>query len=376
MIASWRNATIVACSLAALFVPAATSQGTTFRITTWNLQWFPNGSPKEKPASEQAQHIQAAADVLRELDPDIVLLQEMRDYDVCARLAEAIKPNTYRVAICSAFRETSRGQANGRGAIGKQQVAILGKDYAQAAWSEAWKSMEGVDPPRGFAFAWYRIAGLDIGVYCVHLKSNLVIARDKESEMKRNVVKREVSATQLVSHIRDFIGKAMPNLKAFVVGGDFNTNKDQPDFQKERTFDTLTNGGFRDSFTPVPLAQRITHPGEKKYPDATFDYLFYANASVAKPIITTSKVSDHFPVTCDFTIDATRAPYQPNVVDQQSAQQVVTLTEPVQIKIPYGLTTLPRGLKLHAISRESDRVTVKYMDGNYSIPITSTDLQP
>ena len=104
-------------------------------------------------------------------NPDIILLEEVRDYDVCARLAEAIAPHTYHVAICSAFREPF---APG---VGKQQVAILAKVPAQAAWSETWKSMSGIDPPRGFAFAWFKVSGTDIGVYALHLKSNLIIAR-------------------------------------------------------------------------------------------------------------------------------------------------------------------------------------------------------
>ena len=57
-----------------------------------NLEWFPNGSAKETPAAQQEKRIKEAADVLRPIDPDIILLQEVRDYDVCARLGEAIAP--------------------------------------------------------------------------------------------------------------------------------------------------------------------------------------------------------------------------------------------------------------------------------------------
>ena len=32
------------------------------RITTWNLQWFPNGSAHDTPLEIQAQRIEAAAD--------------------------------------------------------------------------------------------------------------------------------------------------------------------------------------------------------------------------------------------------------------------------------------------------------------------------
>jgi hypothetical protein len=35
------------------------------RITTWNLEWFPNGSPHEATPEKQAQRIEAAADVLK-----------------------------------------------------------------------------------------------------------------------------------------------------------------------------------------------------------------------------------------------------------------------------------------------------------------------
>jgi hypothetical protein len=31
------------------------------RITTWNLEWFPNGSPHEAPPEKQEQRIEAAA---------------------------------------------------------------------------------------------------------------------------------------------------------------------------------------------------------------------------------------------------------------------------------------------------------------------------
>src|SRR5690348_11988252 len=74
----------------------------TLRCSTWNLQWFPNGSAKEASVAQQDQRIKEAADVLRPVNPDIILLQEVRDYDVCARLGEAIAPGIYHVAICSA----------------------------------------------------------------------------------------------------------------------------------------------------------------------------------------------------------------------------------------------------------------------------------
>src|SRR6184192_2983568 len=177
------------------------------RITTWNLEWFPNGSPHETTPEKQAQRIVEAADVLRQLNPDILLLQEMRDYDACIRLGEAIHPGAYQIAICSAFKG------------GKQEEAIVAKIPAQAAWSESWKSMEGIDPPRGFAFAWFKIGNANIGVYSVHLKSNLVTHGDPIAETAKNIRKREIAIDQLMTHVHDFIGAKIPAINRFVIGG-------------------------------------------------------------------------------------------------------------------------------------------------------------
>jgi Metal-dependent hydrolase len=260
------------------------------RITTWNLEWFPNGSPREAPQEKQAQRIQAAADVLKTLNPDILLLQEVRDYDACARLGEAIQPGAYQVAICSAFKG------------GKQQEAIVAKIPAQAAWSESWKSIEGIDPPRGFAFAWFKIGNADIGVYSLHLKSNLITHGDNEIQTAQNIRKREVAIQQLLAHVHEVIGTVIPSIKGLIVGGDFNTNHDQAMFAAEKTLETLTSVAYRSAFEGIPFEERITHPGSHGFPDATFDYLFGKNVQIGKPVITKTNVSDHLPVTCDVII--------------------------------------------------------------------------
>jgi endonuclease/exonuclease/phosphatase family metal-dependent hydrolase len=286
--------TLTAVFLALLITGASGAQ--TIRCSTWNLEWFPNGSAKEAPAAQQYQRIKEAADVLRPINPDIVLLQEVRDYDVCARLGEAIAPGIYHVAICSAFREPFQ-----RG-LGKQQVAILSKYQAQAAWAEPWKSMNGVDPPRGFAFAWFKIGNEDIGVYSLHLKSNLITHGDREAETAKNIRKREVAIAQLLTHVRDVIGTTMPTIKGVVIGGDFNTNHDQEMFAAERTLDSLTDSGYQSGFEALPLSQRVTHPGSHGFPDATFDFIFAKNLTASQPTVTQTNASDHWPVTRNFRL--------------------------------------------------------------------------
>ena len=54
---------------------------------------------------------------------------------------------------------------------------------------------------------------------------------------------------------------------------------------------------------------------------------------------------------------------------------VATLTEPTEVAIAYGKTTLPRGTKLKILSRDQSTVTVLYFEQRVSVPITSTDLK-
>lgn len=284
----WVRLVIIAAST---FIATPSNWGATVRVTTWNLEWFPAGSHNNASPEEQTRRINAAADVLRPLNPDILLLQEVRDYDACARLAEAIKPHTYTVAICSAFKG------------GRQQVAILSKYQAQAGWYEEWKSMDGVDPPRGFAFAWFKIGNSDIGVYSVHLKSNLIRRGDKEEETAKNIRKREIAIQQLLTHVHDIIGTTIPAIKALIVGGDFNTNHDQAMFAAEKTLDSIIGAGYQSGFEELPLKERVTHPGKRPYPDATFDYLFGKDLIGQKPVITVTHESDHYLVTRDFTLN-------------------------------------------------------------------------
>jgi endonuclease/exonuclease/phosphatase family metal-dependent hydrolase len=183
-------------------------------------------------------------------------------------------------------------------------VAILGKEPAQAAWTEPWKSMEGMDPPRGrgFAFAWFKIGNKKIGVYSLHLKSNLIMHGNEEVETAKNIRKREVATFQLLNHLRGIIATAIPSIKTVIIGGDFNTNKDQPMFASEKTLSTLTDAGFRNCMEELSLPKRVTHPGNHGFPDATFDYLFSVNAASTPALMTPSDVSDHYPMTCDFTV--------------------------------------------------------------------------
>lgn len=326
----------------------------TVRVTTWNLEWFPNGSPKDAPPAEQQRRIATAADVLRPLNPDILLLQEVRDYATCERLAEAIAPHTYKVAICSTFKEPFQS------GFGRQQVAILAKEYAQAAWSEPWKSRDGVDPPRGFAFAWLRLGSVDVGVYSLHLKSNLVIRGDKAAAAQKNIWKREVAAAQLLDHVNTTVRTKMPSISAIVVGGDFNTNADQEMFASENTLALFARAAFHNCMEGLPLVRRITHPANHGYPPASFDYVLARGALLSPPEIVSSRASDHYPLTCDATLVGSAT---------ADAPRTAVLIRPVRVVIPYGETVLPAGTRLPIVRMTDTSAELSYVGTTVTVSV-------
>ena len=112
--------------------------------------------------------------------------------------------------------------------------------------------MNGVDLPRGFAFAWFKIGNENIGVYSVHLKSNLITRGDIATETAKNIQKREVAATQLIAHVPNVIETTKLAIKGIVIGGDFNTNHDQEMFAAEKTLDSLIGAGYQNGFEELP----------------------------------------------------------------------------------------------------------------------------
>jgi endonuclease/exonuclease/phosphatase family metal-dependent hydrolase len=192
-----------------------------FKVATWNLDWFPG----KNPASTEAQrivHMSEAHDALLDVQPDILCLQEVRDYDAVQKLVDVLP--RFQVHIVSRFKEAFGG------ILGIQQTAICGNIPAESAWSESWQRAT-AGPPRGFSFSAIRTSSGNYLLICsVHFESNL-------GQFPENVAKREEAARQLLSHAREIekiysqIGKV-----AVVVGGDYNTTPDDPKFAAEQTF--------------------------------------------------------------------------------------------------------------------------------------------
>ena len=260
----------------------------TASVTFWNVQWFPGRRPNASRAEENRQ-IRAVHDDIAQLHPDIVALEEVRDYE---HAAQAVKPLPgFKVDVCSRF-PPREGQNEA------QQVAITSRLQPLSAWSELWKPSGAIVPPRGFAFAAYQLAPRQLLlVYAVHLKSN-------RGEVREDIRIREESMQQLVAHIKAMdqaYGKT--GALSWIVGGDFNTAPDEPRFAGETTVPSLRGAGFRWTWDGMPFASRITVPADLRYPAACFDQIFYRDAALVKAWVanTSPQSSDHRAVNAVFS---------------------------------------------------------------------------
>ncbi|MDB6019730.1 MAG: hypothetical protein JWR19_4219 [Pedosphaera sp.] len=248
------------------------------RVTTWNLQAANGASP-----DTDTNRIQAAATVLKKLNPDVILLQHVRDWQMCGQLADALKPATYNVLVCSALRDPHTGAST------KQQVAILSKKKAYFSWSEAWQAGNQPTLPGGYAFVAIRVGKEKVGFFSVALD-------DSGPNTANTVTARETSIRQLLQQI-DFVKQWVTNsAQAFVIAGAFNSGANDSD----KSVRLLEAAGFANGFADLPPDQTITLPGQAGAAGTTVDYVFALDTGfAAHPRIESGTAAKHYPVTCD-----------------------------------------------------------------------------
>lgn len=251
-------------------------------IITWNLEWFPGRGPTSTPL-KRALHMSEGKEALLTLKPDVLCAQEIRDWNNFAELTSVVPKLT--PLVVSKFQDTPTG-----GAISIQQTAIASIFPANSAWFEAFKPAPNT-PPRGFAFAAIPFGKTMLLLYSVHLKSNM-------GGVALTMPKREESAKQLMAHVSSMeklYGARGP--VAVVVAGDFNTDPTDPQFSGEKTFGIFTQSGFEWAWKNTPRGKRVTHKGNGKNPDATFDGFVTKGVKVlSSEALTATPASDHNPV--------------------------------------------------------------------------------
>lgn len=266
----------------ALLLPTANADNIA-RVVAWNMKWFPGGSPA---ATQEAKihQMKAAQDVLKSLNPDILLVEEVAGWSAVEEL----------VSVLDGFRVDVVSQFPGR----PQNVGIASRLTPDSAWAEMWKKHGKADPPRGFAFAALRLPDKRLLLaYCVHLKSNLGDPSD-------NRAKRIEASQQLLEHAQELQATYSKTANtATLIGGDFNTSFDTPEYADEPTLKNIVEKGYFWTFDGIPLAKRITIPGAGRYPDNCFDHIFTEGLGKSQAkVISAPAVSDHNPVILDFPL--------------------------------------------------------------------------
>lgn len=242
--------------------PSADAQGSEneVRVVSWNIEWFPGREPGA-PEPLQEQHRDDVREYLPDLEPDILLLQEIRDEEAAQFLVDSVPG--LELHVVTALRRPNP--------IFSQQLVVASRYPARGGYAEVFEDIyddSEVEPYRGFAFAALETPqGGTLLVYSVHLKSN-------RGEDEVNIAIRESSAQQILDHIADMEEHyAEYGPIAVIVGGDFNVVLEREDMAHERTIDKFVEAGFHWTWEGVPFEDRVTWPASGWFGDANFDHI-------------------------------------------------------------------------------------------------------
>ncbi|HWX19986.1 MAG TPA: hypothetical protein VN578_08785 [Candidatus Binatia bacterium] len=256
------------------------------RVTSWSFQ-------SSTPATNRVS-IPLAATSLKELDPDVILLQHVRDWQMCGELILALKPADYNVVVCSSFRDERTGL------LGKKQVAILAKKRAYFSWSDNWQDQTQPKLRGGFAFAALQLAGQRVGLFSVQLETPSV--SDAATPRAQSVATQQL--LEQVDSVRNWVTN---RVQTFVIAGGFNPLRRDLPSPKTSALRLLEDSQFFDACQQVPAGLRATlAPAPGKVGIIT-DYIFAElPAMVSHPIILSLSFSEHYPLTCDLELDPSR----------------------------------------------------------------------
>lgn len=235
----------------------------------------------------QQQHREEVRPYLHDLQPDILLMQEIRDEENAQFLVDSVPGLTLHVA--TRFRRPDSDRS--------QQLVIASRYPARASFAEVFTGIyqdPEEEPYRGFAFAALESPlGGTLLIYSVHLKSNHGIP-------EVNIGIREKSMRQILKHVSDMKEQfAEFGPVTVVVGGDFNLLLEQEAMAKERTLDLMKEAGFHWAWEGVPFEDRISWPARGSYGGASFDHFLtwglppLTAKVLPKPM---GSLSDHRPI--------------------------------------------------------------------------------
>ena len=159
------------------------------KVVSWNLEWFPGHRPTAS-AAEADEHMKQAQAALKEINPDIFIGIEVRDWASFNELVSVVPGLTTHVVSNFIDPETA--------VIRPQQIGIASKLKCIGADSEPWKANVPLTP-RGFSFAALEQKdGTLLMVYGNHFKSNRGTGTDDAAKQVADM--RNYQAKELLAH--------------------------------------------------------------------------------------------------------------------------------------------------------------------------------
>jgi hypothetical protein len=269
---------VIICGLMVMLDSVQRScQAETLRVTTWNLGL-------EASSLETDERLKDAAATLRVLHPDVVLLQEVKNWKTCRALTELLKPLDYSVLICSAFPGPSTN------AEAEPQVAILARKPGYFTWTEAC-----IDPQThmgaqgGVAFA-----AIDAGSQRLGFFNSLI-----------SVNQRGRKQADLLLGQMDSVKRWETNqVQTFVVASSAGSQIKRPGRIVRASGAAFERAGLVDATEAMPPDERSTLKAATGAASETGDCLFAGPAGfpAAAQILTVPNFA-HCPLTCEIDLD-------------------------------------------------------------------------
>ncbi len=310
-------------ALAPLFL-AGHGLAAPLRVTSWDMRTRPGGST---PATAESQ-VQDAAAAIKKLDPDVILLHQVRDWPMCAQLAQALKPADYNVLVCTAFREAEAGGA------APSQEAILAKRKAYFAWSEPWRVEGETGSMGGFAFAALQVGKQRLGFFVVQLGPRLAAAAGAGPNSAL-AWSQSACRRQWEQEVASYRNWATNRPEGVVIAVAFNSASAGPLSGGGTSTQNLKAEGFAAALLGAPLDQPITLPAPGEPPGTDVEH--FSARLEAEPGGLSGVILSRCPATCELEVNPANPAGRVPARAAAPAQTRAAPSEPVQLgSVPAG----------------------------------------
>ncbi len=252
-------------------------QADTLRVTSWNLGIGAS-------SAETQRRLENAAGTLKVLDPDVILLQEVKNWKTCSALAELLKPLNYTVLVCSAFPGPSTNSEV------EPQVAILAKRQGYFTWTEAW-----IDPQThpgaqgGVVFA-----AIDAGSQRLGFFNSLIAGNQRGSKQ----------ADLLLGQLDSVRRWETNQVQTFVIAASAGSQVQRPGSVVRAAAAAFERAGLVDATEGMPTEARSTLSAASGRALEEGDCLFVGPAGFpTEPQILTVPNFTRPPLTCEIELD-------------------------------------------------------------------------